>query len=78
MTNTENTTDIIPNVILNPVNGKKIPTVSSLQVAEIFGKRHDNVLRDIEYILTQLPEIFVELNFEEYEESYRAGFDAST
>lgn len=55
-----------------------VSAVTSLQVAEIFGKRHDNVLRDIEYILTQLPEIFVELNFEEYEESYRAGFDAST
>lgn len=55
-----------------------VSAVTSLQVAEIFGKRHDNMLRDIEYILTQLPEIFVELNFEEYEESYRAGFDAST
>lgn len=55
-----------------------VSAVTNLQVAEIFGKRHDNVLRNIEYILTQLPEIFVELNFEEYEESYRAGFDAST
>ena len=41
-----------------------------LQVAEISGKRHDNVLRDIECILAQVPEIFVELNFEEYEAAY--------
>lgn len=51
-----------------------VSAVSSLQVAEIFGKRHDHVLRDIEQILTQVPEIFVEPNFGEYEESYRAGF----
>lgn len=76
MTNTENATDIIPdiNITLHTVYGRQIPAVTSLQVAEIFGKRHDNVLRDIEYILTQIPEIFVELNFEEYEESYHTGF----
>lgn len=74
MTNTENTTDIIPNVILNPVNGKKIPTVSSLQVAEIFGKRHDHVLRDIEQILTQVPEIFIKPNFGVVEYPVRRGF----
>ena len=74
MTNTENTTDIIPNVILNPVNGKKIPTVSNLQVAEIFGKRHDHVLRDIEQILTQVPEIFIKPNFGVVEYPVRRGF----
>ena len=74
MTNTENTTDIIPNVILNPVNGKKIPTVSSLQVAEVFGKRHDHVLRDIEQILTQVPEIFIKPNFGVVEYPVRRGF----
>lgn len=74
MTNTENTTDIIPNVILNPVNGKKIPTVSSLQVAEIFGKRHDHVLRDIRQVLTQIPEIFIKSNFGVFEYPVRRGF----
>lgn len=74
MTNTENTTDIIPNVILNPVNGKKIPTVSSLQVAEIFGKRHDHVLRDIRQVLTQVPEIFIKSNFGVVEYPVRRGF----
>lgn len=74
MTNTENTTDIIPNVILNPVNGKKIPTVSSLQVAEIFGKRHDHVLRDIQQVLTQVPEIFIKPNFGVVEYPVRRGF----
>nr|DAU31796.1 MAG TPA: regulatory protein [Caudoviricetes sp.] len=74
MTNTENTTNIIPNVILNPVNGKKIPTVSSLQVAEIFGKRHGHVLRDIRQVLTQVPEIFVKSNFGVVEYPVRRGF----
>lgn len=40
-----------------------VPAVTRLQVAEIFGKRHDHVLREIEYILTQAPEIFIESNF---------------
>ena len=47
-----------------------VSAITSLQVAEISGKRHDHVLREIEYILTQPPEIFVELNFEEYEAAY--------
>lgn len=47
-----------------------VTAIPSLQVAEIFGKQHANVLRDIEYILTQLPEIFVEHNFREYEAAY--------
>lgn len=40
-----------------------VPAVTRLQVAEIFGKRHDHALREIEYILTQAPEIFIESNF---------------
>ncbi|WP_368044001.1 hypothetical protein [uncultured Desulfovibrio sp.] len=39
-------------------------------MAEIFGKQHANVLRDIEQFLTQQPEIFVEPNFGEYEAAY--------
>ena len=54
-----------------------VPAVTRLQVAEIFGKQHANVLRDIEQFLTQQPEISIELNFQQYEASYRAGFDAS-
>lgn len=56
------------------VSGKAVPAVTSLQVAEVFEKRHDNVLRDIEHILSQLPENFIKLNFEEYAAEYRAGF----
>lgn len=76
MTNTENATGIIPSIdiTLRPVNGKHIPAVSSLQVAEIFGKRHDHVLRDIEQILTQVPEIFIKPNFGVVEYPVRRGF----
>lgn len=56
------------------VSGKAVPDVTSLQVAEVFKKRHDNVLRDIEHILSQVPENFIKLNFEEYAAEYRAGF----
>ncbi|EMS8487149.1 Rha family transcriptional regulator, partial [Campylobacter coli] len=41
---------------------------TSLDVAKVFGKRHDNVLRDIENILNDLREIGdlqCKLNFEE-------------
>ena len=58
-------------VKIEVVNGK--PCVTSLQVAEAFGKRHDNVLRDIEQTISQLPEIFVKLNFEEYEYPFDTG-----
>lgn len=51
-----------------------VSAVTSLQVAEIFGKRHDNVLRDIEQILTQVPEIFIKLNFEVVDYPVRRGF----
>lgn len=54
-----------------------VSAVTRLQVAEIFGKRHDHVLREIEYILTQAPEIFIESNFGCNEAEYRAVFDAS-
>lgn len=48
-----------------------------LQVAEISGKRHDHMLRDIEQFLTQQPEIFIESNFGCNGAEYRAVFDAS-
>lgn len=77
MTNTMNTTtNIIPSIdiTLRPVNGRHIPAVSSLQVAEIFGKQHGHVLRDIRTILPKLTDDFVASNFGEYEESYHTGF----
>lgn len=36
-------------------NGEGIPVVSSLEVAEKFGKRHSNVLRDIDNLLEDAP-----------------------
>lgn len=51
-----------------------MPAVTSLQVAEAFGKRHDHVLRDIAALLSQTPEIFVKPNFGEHEAEYFTGF----
>lgn len=41
------------------------PATTSLEVAKFFGKRHDNVLRDIDALLSQLPENSLQLTFEE-------------
>jgi Rha family phage regulatory protein len=41
------------------------PMTTSLMVAEIFEKRHDNVLRDIEAVKADCPDDFSLLNFEE-------------
>lgn len=41
------------------------PATTSLEVAKFFSKRHDNVLRDIDALLSQLPENSLQLNFEE-------------
>ena len=41
------------------------PATTSLEVAKFFDKRHDNVLRDIDALLSQLPENSLQLNFEE-------------
>lgn len=63
-------------ITLKELNGKQIPAVTSLQVAEAFGKEHKNVLQDIDRILSQVPEIFGRLNFEpsEYELKNNLGF----
>ena len=48
------------------LNDNNVPTTSSLKVAENFGKRHDNVLRDIEVIINTLEANEIDaLNFEE-------------
>lgn len=54
--------------------GEELKT-SSLKVAERFGKRHDNVIRDIDKILPQVSDIFGKLNFEEteYEQKNNLG-----
>lgn len=49
-----------PSVMLH--NGR--PATTSLEVAKIFGKRHDNVVRDICSIIDNCPEKFTALNFE--------------
>ena len=36
---------------LHDINGKQVPAVTSLQVAEVFDRRHDSVLRDIRNLL---------------------------
>ena len=41
------------------------PATTSLEVAKFFGKRHDNILRDVDALLSQLPENSLQLNFEE-------------
>ncbi|WP_337382979.1 Rha family transcriptional regulator [Desulfovibrio sp.] len=78
MTNTENATGIIPSIdiALRPVNGKHIPAITSLQVAEIFGKKHSHVLRDIKGVLKQASVFFGESNFglSEYELKNNLGF----
>lgn len=38
-------------ITLKELNGKQIPAVTSLQVAEAFGKRHDHVIRDIREVM---------------------------
>lgn len=52
-------------VALKIINGKEVPAVTSLQVAEAFGKRHDNVLVDIRNTITKCSESFAALNFQE-------------
>lgn len=51
-----------------------IPTTSSKLVAETFGKRHSDVLRDIERVCTQVPENFRERNFASASYEQEAAF----
>lgn len=66
------TASSLPEIQISLIKGK--PTVTSLQVAEAFGKRHDHVLRDIKNLLTQVSETFREPNFVEYVWEQKAGF----
>lgn len=46
-------------------------TTSSLKIAEVFGKRHDDVMRTIESL--QVPDDFKKRNFAELETPYQNG-----
>lgn len=50
-------------VALNTINGREVPAVTSLQVAEAFGKEHKHVLRDIRETMDKCSEDFAESNF---------------
>lgn len=51
-----------------------VSAVTSLQVAEIFGKRHYDVMQDISRILSRLSASFMARNFSRYETEYKVGF----
>ena len=58
-------TSLSPSVSLH--SGR--PATTSLEVAKFFGKRHDHVLRDVDTLLSQLPENSLQPNFgETYQE----------
>ena len=48
--------------VVQDIDGR--PMTTSFQVAKYFGKRHDNVLRDIDNLIKKMPEL-APLNFEE-------------
>lgn len=50
------------------------PAVLSTEVALRFQKKHQHVLRDIDHIRSQVPEIFFESNFGRIEASTSVGF----
>lgn len=41
-------------VVKHKVKGEDVPVTTSLRVAEIFDKRHDNVVRDIEKLIDDM------------------------
>lgn len=49
-------------VKLENVNGKQVPAVTSQQLAEVFGKEHYNVLRDIRETVAKCSKSFCALN----------------
>lgn len=50
-------------IAVREINGKEIPAVTSLQVAEHFGKNHKDVLRDIGVTIEKCSQEFNERNF---------------
>lgn len=51
-------------ISLKKINDKEVPAVTSLQVAEAFGKEHRNVLADIRNTISKCSESFNALNFQ--------------
>lgn len=65
--------DLFPETLLVSREGGRVFTTSR-KVAEHFGKRHKNVLRDVEKLLAELPDVaFSRLNFEPRNYSYQTG-----
>ena len=64
-------------ITLKELNGKQIPAVTSLQVAEAFGKEHFHVLRDIRETIDKCSESFTAPNFgfSEYTDSTGRSLD---
>ena len=64
-------------ITLKELNGKQIPAVTSLQVAEAFGKEHRHVLRDIRETIDKCSEFFTAPNFglSEYTDSTGRSLD---
>lgn len=50
-------------ISIRKINEKEIPAVTSLQVAEVFGKNHRDVLRDIRNVQSKCSMEFNERNF---------------
>lgn len=60
---------VSPSVSL--INGR--PATTSLDVAKFFGKRHDNVVRSIQDLISNCPKEFTALNFEVSEYTDETG-----
>ena len=54
------------------------PVTTSLQIAEVFGKRHDNVLQSIKKLCNQLPENWCVLNFKGNDRTVAGGYGERT
>lgn len=50
------------------------PVTTSLQVAEVFKKRHADVLRKIDELLTQVPDFYSKRNFALTEKTSKQTF----
>lgn len=65
------TTEVAP--ALTVIDGKAI--VTSLHIAQVFGKVHKNVLQNIEVLLADCPPEFSRLNFQPSDYTDERGMD---